>query len=251
MPTREYERLGLDDVFYEILGLRVPLIRCRWRRAATSRSWSRSRRATSCCGARPSRGAGARRSPRRVAARAGAARARRGRRGDRDGRIAVKKALGAEGRARGESAGGRGARGQGLARRAEAARERRPAVHRPHRPVRLGQVAGDPRARGSRLLLRRQPADDADSDAGEAVAARRRRHREGRDRRRRARGRLPVVVPEDLPAAAEDAAAEPGADLPRGEPRGAGAPLQRDAAAAPAGAGPLGRPKASATSGSG
>jgi HPr kinase/phosphorylase len=26
-PTREYERLGLDDVFYEILGLRVPLIR--------------------------------------------------------------------------------------------------------------------------------------------------------------------------------------------------------------------------------
>jgi len=27
MPTREYERLGLDDVFFEILGLRVPLIR--------------------------------------------------------------------------------------------------------------------------------------------------------------------------------------------------------------------------------
>src|ERR671919_376957 len=26
-PTREYERLGLDDDFYEILGLRVPLIR--------------------------------------------------------------------------------------------------------------------------------------------------------------------------------------------------------------------------------
>jgi HPr kinase/phosphorylase len=26
-PTREYERLGLDDTFYEILGLRVPLIR--------------------------------------------------------------------------------------------------------------------------------------------------------------------------------------------------------------------------------
>src|SRR5438477_12617698 len=26
-PTREYERLGLDDVFYEILGLRVALIR--------------------------------------------------------------------------------------------------------------------------------------------------------------------------------------------------------------------------------
>jgi HPr kinase/phosphorylase len=27
MPTREYERLGLDDVFFEILGLPVPLIR--------------------------------------------------------------------------------------------------------------------------------------------------------------------------------------------------------------------------------
>ena len=26
-PTREYERLGLDDTFYEVLGLRVPLIR--------------------------------------------------------------------------------------------------------------------------------------------------------------------------------------------------------------------------------
>ncbi len=26
-PTRQYERLGLDDEFYEILGLRVPLIR--------------------------------------------------------------------------------------------------------------------------------------------------------------------------------------------------------------------------------
>src|SRR5580765_3738120 len=27
VPTREYERLGLDDVFFEILGLRLPLIR--------------------------------------------------------------------------------------------------------------------------------------------------------------------------------------------------------------------------------
>src|SRR5207247_8884355 len=26
-PGREYERLGLDDDFYEILGLRIPLIR--------------------------------------------------------------------------------------------------------------------------------------------------------------------------------------------------------------------------------
>ena len=65
----------------------------------------------------------------------------------------------------------------------------RRAVHRPHRPVGLGQVSGDPRAGGSRLLLRRQPADDAHPDAGEALAARRRRHREGRHRRRRAGGR--------------------------------------------------------------
>jgi HPr kinase/phosphorylase len=27
VPTREYERLGLDDLFFEILGLHVPLIR--------------------------------------------------------------------------------------------------------------------------------------------------------------------------------------------------------------------------------
>jgi HPr kinase/phosphorylase len=27
MPTREYERLGIDDVFYEVLGLRLPLVR--------------------------------------------------------------------------------------------------------------------------------------------------------------------------------------------------------------------------------
>jgi HPr kinase/phosphorylase len=27
VPTREYERLGLDDDFFEILGLRVPLLR--------------------------------------------------------------------------------------------------------------------------------------------------------------------------------------------------------------------------------
>ncbi len=54
--------------------------------------------------------------------------------------------------------------------------------------------------------------------------------------------------PADLPAAAQDARAEPGADLPRGEQRGAGAPLQRDAAAASAGAGAFGRRRASGTS---
>jgi HPr kinase/phosphorylase len=27
VPTREYERLGLDDAYYDILGLRVPLLK--------------------------------------------------------------------------------------------------------------------------------------------------------------------------------------------------------------------------------
>ncbi len=44
------------------------------------------------------------------------------------------------------------------------------------------------------------------------------------------------------------AAAEPGADLPRGQPRGARAPLQRDAPSASARAGSLGHAKGSATS---
>ena len=121
-----------------------------------------------------------------------------------------------------------------------AAKEGGPAVHRAHRPVRVRQVAGDPGARGSRLLLRRQPADDADSHAGEIVAARRPRHRKGRDCRRRPRRQLPVVVSEDLPQAAEDAAAQPDADFSRGQPHGARAALQRDAAAPSARAGPIG-----------
>ena len=97
------------------------------------------------------------------------------------------------------------------------------------------------------LLLRRQPADHAHSDAGQAVAARR-RHREGRHRRRRARGQSSVVVPAGLPPAAANARAQPGADLPRGEQRGAAAPVQRDAAAASAGAEPVGHARASARS---
>ena len=160
---------------------------CRWRPDATSRSWSRSRRAISCCGSAATTPRAS--SPARldaVAARAGAAdadadeeddRDRVGRR--RDERQAKPRAV------RNRAAPATGAAPSGKRRQAA----RGSAVHRAHRPVGLGQVAGDPRARGSRLLLRRQPADDADSDAGEAVAARRRRHREGRDRRRRPRGR--------------------------------------------------------------
>src|SRR5829696_1478147 len=42
------------------------------------------------------------------------------------------------------------------------------AIRRPHRAVRRGEVAGDPSARGPRLLLRRQPAGGAAADAGGA-----------------------------------------------------------------------------------
>ena len=48
-------------------------------------------------------------------------------------------------------------------------------LHRPHRAVGSGEVAGDSRARRSRLLLRRQPAHRARADTRRAVAARRRR----------------------------------------------------------------------------
>ena len=51
-PGREYDRLGIDDEFYETLGVRdADGAGCRWRRAGTWRSSSKSRRATSCCGA--------------------------------------------------------------------------------------------------------------------------------------------------------------------------------------------------------
>ncbi len=47
---REYDRLGLDDEFYEVLATRIAADPHAGRaRAATSRSWSRSRPATSCC----------------------------------------------------------------------------------------------------------------------------------------------------------------------------------------------------------
>ena len=120
-------------------------------------------------------------------------------------------------------------------------------VHRADGPVRLGQVAGDPRARGSRLLLRRQPADDAHPDA---------RRRWSRRRRHRARRRSWWTCGRGISSRSSRTCTgsssamqglEPGADLPRGHARHAGAALQRDAAAAPARAGPLRRRKASKT----
>ena len=49
-PTREYERLGLDEAHYEIARrARADAFGCRSRRAATWRFSWRSRRAISCC----------------------------------------------------------------------------------------------------------------------------------------------------------------------------------------------------------
>ena len=113
-------------------------------------------------------------------------------------------------------------------------------LHRPHRPVRRRQVAGDARARGPCLLLRRQPADHAAADVRRADAAARHRDREGRGGDRRARGRAARKVPARVRDAAGDARPQPHADLPRSQRGGAGAPLQRDAPAASAGPASIG-----------
>ena len=73
-PAREYERLGLDDEFFEMLGLPVPLDPDAGRAGPQHRDPRRGGRAQSAAAvARPSRGACSGRSPR-----AGAARGRRG-----------------------------------------------------------------------------------------------------------------------------------------------------------------------------
>ena len=189
-PAREYERLGLDDEFFEVLGLPVPLIRMP---VAPGRSVAilvevaarnqllRSRGHHAARGSRRPSGAGAARGR---AVRPDAGRRRRATRTRRTPSEQTRAARGQDRQA------GRGEPSQ-------PSRQGGTAVHHPHRPVGIGQVAGDPRARGSRVLLRGQPADDADPDAGEAVAAGRRRHRQGRDRRGRARGQLAVVAAED------------------------------------------------------
>ena len=136
---------------HDLLGLKVPLIRCRSRRAATWRSSSKSRRAISCC-ARAASTPRASWSARLDAAARNApapARRRRRRRRPRRRRRSVRR---------------------GASRSCE--RGRRAPLHRPHRAVGLGQVAGDSRARGPRLLLRRQPAGVAAAGAGASWAER-------------------------------------------------------------------------------
>ena len=77
-PTREYERLGLDDEFFEILGLRGAAHPHAGRARPQHRDPRRGRGAQSAAAAaRPPRRAGARRPARRRAARSGARRPRR------------------------------------------------------------------------------------------------------------------------------------------------------------------------------
>ena len=181
-PLRQYERLGLDDEHYEILGLRVPLIRMP---VAPGRNIAilvevaarnqllraRGHHAARMLAARledtPSSGCGGRGVERSVGGR------RRG--GHRRRRPSVTRR--------------RKQTFAGSHRQAHA-----PLLHHPHGSVGIGKIAGGPRARGSRLLLRRQPADDADSDACDAGASRR-RHREGGHRRRCPRAKPARVVP--------------------------------------------------------
>ena len=89
------------------------------------------------------------------------------------------------------------------------------AVRRAHRAVGIGQVAGDPGARGSRLLLRRQPAGHAAADARRADAARRQRDLPApRSSSTCARGSCSRIS-RHLSAPQGDAQPASGADLPR------------------------------------
>ena len=196
---------------------------CRSRPGATSRSWSRSRRGTSCC-------AGAASTP-RASWWPGSMRGSCdvqpaddiGRRsGSR--RIAVSKR--------------RGDRKRRTQAARKSAAKRSGARELPGRDRHVGrrQVARDSRARGPRLLLRGQSADAADSGARRSVAPRARRQAEGGGRRRRARGRLHPRVSADLAAPAGHAGSRPGAGVPRSERRRAVPPIQRNAPAASAGA---------------
>src|SRR5436190_22229836 len=120
------------------------------------------------------------------------------------------------------------------------ARPEHATIRHPDGTLRLREDAGDPGARRPRLLLHRQPADAAHSDDGGAGCARGELAGEGRHRRRRPREGIPLTVPACLPKAARRAEIEADADLPGSEPFSARPPLQRNAAAASAGARSLG-----------
>ena len=136
-PGREYDRLGVDDTFYELLGIRIPMVRmpvAPGRNVAILVEVAARNQLLRASGHHA-----ARRLVERVNRELEQARDRRPR---------------SEHRARRGSVDAREA-----ARRAARGPDRRHVtVRRADRRLGIGQVAGDPRARGSRLLLRRQPA---------------------------------------------------------------------------------------------
>jgi hypothetical protein len=143
--TREYDRLGLDEASYELLGLKVPLIKMP---VATGTqpgdSSSKCAARNSCCGCAAS-------TPRaKLAARLDASLA-----------PGLTKCAAAAHPPR--CAG----RGRGAWREQVATLRELGTLHRPHGFIGLGQIAGHSRARGSRLLLRRQPAGVAAAGDGE------------------------------------------------------------------------------------
>ena len=131
-PAREYERLGLDDEFFEILGLRVPLLRMPVAPGPQHRHPRGGRRPQSAAAvARPPRRASPGRSPRGDAASGvGAGLARLMKKTRKSGEAPTcQPPAEQERRKAGWQAGKPVARPQGEA--------IRPAIHRPHRVVRV------------------------------------------------------------------------------------------------------------------
>ena len=139
--TREYDRLGLDDQYFELLGLRVPLVRM-----------------PVAPGPQPRHpGGGGRAQPAAARRAASMPHATLAARLERLARRCRPRPATTTATRRMET--WEIPREPGVARPIAAAPVG--ALHRAHGSVRGGEVAGDSRARGSRLLLRRQPAGGA------------------------------------------------------------------------------------------
>ena len=224
-PGREYERLGpRRRALRDPRPARAAAADAGGARAATCRSWSKSRRATSCCAR---------------AATTPPASSRPG----WSGSCASPDAGRTMPTPTGTTA-PRGNRDAGVETRGRP-RQARPAATG-SRFIVLTGLSGAGKSQAIRALedLGYFCVDNLpitpDPHAGRAVAAGGERSQARGDRRGRARRRVPLDVPEGAAEAAGDARTEPRADLPRSRRRGAGAALQRDAAAAPAGARPAG-----------
>ena len=195
---REYDRLGLDDASYDLIGLKVPLIRMP---VATGRNLAILVEVAARNQLLRMRGINA---ARELVARL-------------DASLAARDAPERRRRARFAAPRGRGAGvsklRRALSERASRAASRKArhelgALHRPDGSVGLGQVAGDSRARGSRLLLRRQPAGVAAAGDGGARRApdraQPRRGGHGHPRaalRQRLSARLPQAEDQQAPGA--------------------------------------------------